>query len=203
MLQVYFGKTREMVCTLRPPSEVAQMRMPESWLDVRWGCRCYNYTLFCSFVCLVLSLLLFGPYSVCLLCLLIMCFAFCISSLACIGGRADYSRGIAWQVHVYLLKVYCFCIVTLKWKPNSSDDLNFLKLSYFQTWMGTSLLTSTLFGVQIILLFFEKIYFVMSRIQNKDKFKIYLFSNKNEYGILWTMVRVKNSCSNGYLKILK
>ncbi|MCI15285.1 F-actin capping protein beta subunit [Trifolium medium] len=28
--QVYFGKTREMVCTLRPPSEVAQMRMPES-----------------------------------------------------------------------------------------------------------------------------------------------------------------------------
>ncbi|MED6118235.1 hypothetical protein PIB30_000861 [Stylosanthes scabra] len=28
--QVYFGKTREMVCTLRPPSEVVQMRMPES-----------------------------------------------------------------------------------------------------------------------------------------------------------------------------
>ncbi|KAH1230505.1 putative F-actin-capping protein subunit beta [Glycine max] len=28
--QVYFGKTREMVCTLRPPSEVAQMRMPDS-----------------------------------------------------------------------------------------------------------------------------------------------------------------------------
>ncbi|KAE9589115.1 hypothetical protein Lal_00000385 [Lupinus albus] len=28
--QVYFGKTREMVCTLRPPSEVAQVRIPES-----------------------------------------------------------------------------------------------------------------------------------------------------------------------------
>ncbi|KHN03705.1 Putative F-actin-capping protein subunit beta [Glycine soja] len=28
--QVYFGKTREMVCTLRPPSEVAQLRMPDS-----------------------------------------------------------------------------------------------------------------------------------------------------------------------------
>ncbi|XWS21829.1 hypothetical protein CRYUN_Cryun30bG0089200 [Craigia yunnanensis] len=28
--QVYFGKTREMVCTLRPPSEVAQMRLPDS-----------------------------------------------------------------------------------------------------------------------------------------------------------------------------
>jgi hypothetical protein len=30
ILQVYFGKTREMVCTLRPPAEVAQLRMPES-----------------------------------------------------------------------------------------------------------------------------------------------------------------------------
>ncbi|XWS15330.1 hypothetical protein CRYUN_Cryun35bG0086600 [Craigia yunnanensis] len=28
--QVYFGKTKEMVCTLRPPSEVAQMRLPDS-----------------------------------------------------------------------------------------------------------------------------------------------------------------------------
>ncbi|XVF37276.1 hypothetical protein REPUB_Repub19eG0132200 [Reevesia pubescens] len=28
--QVYFGKTREMVCTLRPPSEVVQMRLPDS-----------------------------------------------------------------------------------------------------------------------------------------------------------------------------
>ncbi|KAK6257989.1 hypothetical protein QUC31_001448 [Theobroma cacao] len=28
--QVYFGKTREMVCTLRPPAEVAQMRLPDS-----------------------------------------------------------------------------------------------------------------------------------------------------------------------------
>ncbi|KAK3426154.1 probable F-actin-capping protein subunit beta [Eucalyptus grandis] len=28
--QVYFGKTKEMVCTLRPPAEVTQMRMPES-----------------------------------------------------------------------------------------------------------------------------------------------------------------------------
>ncbi|KAL2894318.1 putative F-actin-capping protein subunit beta [Bienertia sinuspersici] len=28
--QVYFGKTREMVCTLRPPAEVAMMRLPES-----------------------------------------------------------------------------------------------------------------------------------------------------------------------------
>ncbi|ONK65234.1 uncharacterized protein A4U43_C07F35050 [Asparagus officinalis] len=28
--QVYFGKTREMVCTLRPPPEVIQHRMPES-----------------------------------------------------------------------------------------------------------------------------------------------------------------------------
>ncbi|CAK8573301.1 unnamed protein product [Lathyrus sativus] len=28
--QVYFGKTREMVCTLRPPSEVVQLRIPES-----------------------------------------------------------------------------------------------------------------------------------------------------------------------------
>ncbi|KAL5703542.1 hypothetical protein ACHQM5_022078 [Ranunculus cassubicifolius] len=28
--QVYFGKTREMVCTLRPPAEVLQLRIPES-----------------------------------------------------------------------------------------------------------------------------------------------------------------------------
>ncbi|KAE8684534.1 putative F-actin-capping protein subunit beta [Hibiscus syriacus] len=28
--QVYFGKTREMVCTLRPPNEVVQMRLPSS-----------------------------------------------------------------------------------------------------------------------------------------------------------------------------
>lgn len=28
--QVYFGKTKEMVCTLRPPSELLQMRLPES-----------------------------------------------------------------------------------------------------------------------------------------------------------------------------
>ncbi|XP_030514014.1 probable F-actin-capping protein subunit beta [Rhodamnia argentea] len=28
--QVYFGKTKEMVCTLRPPAEITQMRMPES-----------------------------------------------------------------------------------------------------------------------------------------------------------------------------
>uniref|UniRef100_A0A6V7QVF3 F-actin-capping protein subunit beta n=1 Tax=Ananas comosus var. bracteatus TaxID=296719 RepID=A0A6V7QVF3_ANACO len=28
--QVYFGKTREMVCTLRPPPEGVQMRLPES-----------------------------------------------------------------------------------------------------------------------------------------------------------------------------
>ncbi|OVA17029.1 F-actin-capping protein subunit beta [Macleaya cordata] len=28
--QVYFGKTREMVCTLRPPSEVVQLRLPET-----------------------------------------------------------------------------------------------------------------------------------------------------------------------------
>ncbi|CAK9154197.1 unnamed protein product [Ilex paraguariensis] len=28
--QVYFGKTKEMVCTLRPPSELAQMRLPDS-----------------------------------------------------------------------------------------------------------------------------------------------------------------------------
>ncbi|GKV32465.1 hypothetical protein SLEP1_g41071 [Rubroshorea leprosula] len=27
--QVYFGKTKEMVCTLRPPSEVAPMRLPD------------------------------------------------------------------------------------------------------------------------------------------------------------------------------
>lgn len=29
ILQVYFGKTKEMVCTLRPPSEVV-MRLPDS-----------------------------------------------------------------------------------------------------------------------------------------------------------------------------
>ncbi|KAK9269910.1 hypothetical protein L1049_025483 [Liquidambar formosana] len=28
--QVYFGKTKEMVCTLRPPAEVVQMRLPDS-----------------------------------------------------------------------------------------------------------------------------------------------------------------------------
>lgn len=28
--QVYFGKTREMVCTLRPPPEVLNMRLPDS-----------------------------------------------------------------------------------------------------------------------------------------------------------------------------
>lgn len=28
--QVYFGKTKEMVCTLRPPSELLQMRLPDS-----------------------------------------------------------------------------------------------------------------------------------------------------------------------------
>ncbi|KAL8514243.1 hypothetical protein ACS0TY_013388 [Phlomoides rotata] len=28
--QVYFGKTKEMVCTLRPPSEIVEMRLPES-----------------------------------------------------------------------------------------------------------------------------------------------------------------------------
>lgn len=28
--QVYFGKTKEMVCTLRPPSEVVVMRLPDS-----------------------------------------------------------------------------------------------------------------------------------------------------------------------------
>lgn len=30
IMQVYFGKTKEMVCTLRPPSEVV-MRLPDSW----------------------------------------------------------------------------------------------------------------------------------------------------------------------------
>lgn len=29
MLQVYFGKTKEMVCILRPPLEVVQPRLPE------------------------------------------------------------------------------------------------------------------------------------------------------------------------------
>lgn len=29
ILQVYFGKTKEMVCTLRPPSEVV-MKLPDS-----------------------------------------------------------------------------------------------------------------------------------------------------------------------------
>ncbi|XP_023643631.1 probable F-actin-capping protein subunit beta isoform X1 [Capsella rubella] len=28
--QVYFGKTREMVCTLRPPAEIVQMRLPDT-----------------------------------------------------------------------------------------------------------------------------------------------------------------------------
>ncbi|XP_057469441.1 probable F-actin-capping protein subunit beta [Actinidia eriantha] len=28
--QVYFGKTKEMVCTLRPPSELLQMKLPDS-----------------------------------------------------------------------------------------------------------------------------------------------------------------------------
>ncbi|KAJ4966736.1 hypothetical protein NE237_018585 [Protea cynaroides] len=28
--QVYFGKTKEMICTLRPPSEVVQMTMPDT-----------------------------------------------------------------------------------------------------------------------------------------------------------------------------
>ncbi|KAL2232075.1 probable F-actin-capping protein subunit beta isoform X2 [Sesamum indicum] len=28
--QVYFGKTKEMVCTLRPPSEIIEMRLPDS-----------------------------------------------------------------------------------------------------------------------------------------------------------------------------
>ncbi|KAI3465413.1 hypothetical protein Pfo_022076 [Paulownia fortunei] len=28
--QVYFGKTKEMVCTLRPPSEIVQTRLPDS-----------------------------------------------------------------------------------------------------------------------------------------------------------------------------
>ncbi|XP_042475300.1 probable F-actin-capping protein subunit beta [Macadamia integrifolia] len=28
--QVYFGKTKEMICTLRPPSEVVQLRIPDS-----------------------------------------------------------------------------------------------------------------------------------------------------------------------------
>ncbi|KAL0352471.1 UNVERIFIED_CONTAM: putative F-actin-capping protein subunit beta [Sesamum calycinum] len=28
--QVYFGKTKEMVCTLRPPSEIVEMRLPDS-----------------------------------------------------------------------------------------------------------------------------------------------------------------------------
>ncbi|KAL2519852.1 putative F-actin-capping protein subunit beta [Forsythia ovata] len=28
--QVYFGKTKEMVCTLRPPSELVQMKLPDS-----------------------------------------------------------------------------------------------------------------------------------------------------------------------------
>lgn len=27
--QVYFGKTKEMVCTLRPPSEIIEMRLPD------------------------------------------------------------------------------------------------------------------------------------------------------------------------------
>ncbi|GMP80049.1 hypothetical protein CsSME_00035297 [Camellia sinensis var. sinensis] len=28
--QVYFGKTKEMVCNLRPPSELLQMRLPDN-----------------------------------------------------------------------------------------------------------------------------------------------------------------------------
>ncbi|KAG8371358.1 hypothetical protein BUALT_Bualt13G0079400 [Buddleja alternifolia] len=28
--QVYFGKTKEMVCTLRPPSEIVEMKLPDS-----------------------------------------------------------------------------------------------------------------------------------------------------------------------------
>ncbi|GJY36969.1 probable F-actin-capping protein subunit beta, partial [Tanacetum coccineum] len=28
--QVYFGKTKEMVCTLRPPSELLSMTLPDS-----------------------------------------------------------------------------------------------------------------------------------------------------------------------------
>lgn len=30
LFQVYFGKTKEMVCTLRPPSEIVEMRLPDS-----------------------------------------------------------------------------------------------------------------------------------------------------------------------------
>lgn len=33
--QVYFGKTREMVCTLRPPAEVV-MRLPDCWCWILW-----------------------------------------------------------------------------------------------------------------------------------------------------------------------
>lgn len=29
-LQVYFGKTNEMVCTLRPPAELVQMKLPDT-----------------------------------------------------------------------------------------------------------------------------------------------------------------------------
>lgn len=35
ILQVYFGKTKEMVCTLRPPSEVV-MKLPDSWCGILW-----------------------------------------------------------------------------------------------------------------------------------------------------------------------
>lgn len=35
-LQVYFGKTKEMVCTLRPPAEIVQTRLPDSWSNAWW-----------------------------------------------------------------------------------------------------------------------------------------------------------------------
>ena len=57
--QVYFGKTREMVCTLRPPAEIVQMRLPDSWyshLLINLLCNNISYPLtFFLFVCLILN----------------------------------------------------------------------------------------------------------------------------------------------------
>lgn len=46
-MQVYFGKTKEMVCTLRPPAELVLVKLPDSWWMYVWALCSENLYLLC------------------------------------------------------------------------------------------------------------------------------------------------------------
>lgn len=63
--QVYFGKTREMVCTLRPPAEIVQMRLPDSWCSPSSSIFYNTSYHITSFFCLSVWFLIVSPSVLC------------------------------------------------------------------------------------------------------------------------------------------